>query len=427
MKKFFEWMEKYFVPIAAKIGSQRHLVAIRDGFVTIMPLIIAGSFAVLINNLPWEAYQNFMNSVLPANWKDFGGVIYDGSFTIMSILIVATISYHLAKGYDKDGVGAAVISIGSFFILYPKTPMQLADNLGFNSNYLGSTGLFIAIIVALVATEIYVRLVGNPKLVIKMPDGVPPAVSRSFAGLLPSIIVLVIAGALRMMFVAIGIDNVFESLFLTIQKPLEGLVGSFGGMLILILFQQLLWFFGIHGSNIIAPIVNAVLLPLTLANTTALQNGQIPQNIVNSQFLDSYVNMGGSGTTIALLIAIFIVGRRSKQEMMIAKLGIAPACFNINEPVIFGMPLVLNPVYFIPFILAPLASASIAYGLTLIGFVPAVSIVANWVTPPILGAVISTGSLTGGLVALICLVVSVLIYIPFVVISSRKALEVEGL
>jgi len=229
------------------------------------------------------------------------------------------------------------------------------------------------------------------------------------------------------MFVAIGIDNVFESLFLTIQKPLEGLVGSFGGMLILILFQQLLWFFGIHGSNIIAPIVNAVLLPLTLANTTALQNGQIPQNIVNSQFLDSYVNMGGSGTTIALLIAIFIVGRRSKQEMMIAKLGIAPACFNINEPVIFGMPLVLNPVYFIPFILAPLASASIAYGLTLIGFVPAVSIVANWVTPPILGAVISTGSLTGGLVALICLAVSVLIYIPFVVISSRKALEVEGL
>lgn len=103
-----------------------------------MPLIIAGSFAVLINNLPWEACQNFMNSVLPANWKDFGGVIYDGSFTIMSILIVATIAYHLAKGYDKDGVGAAVISIGSFFILYPKTPMQLADNLGFNSNYLGS-------------------------------------------------------------------------------------------------------------------------------------------------------------------------------------------------------------------------------------------------------------------------------------------------
>ncbi len=427
MKKFFDWMEKYFVPIAAKIGSQRHLVAIRDGFVTIMPLIIAGSFAVLINNLPWEGYQNFMNSVLPANWKDFGGVIYDGSFTIMSILIVATIAYHLAKGYDKDGVGAAVISLGSFFILYPKTPMQLADNMGFNINYLGSTGLFIAIIVALVATEIYVRLVGNPKLVIKMPDGVPPAVSRSFAGLLPSIIVLVIAGAIRMIFVAIGIDNVFESLFLTIQKPLEGLVGSFGGILVLILVQQLLWFFGIHGSNIIAPVVNAVLLPLTLANTAALQAGQAPQNILNSQFLDSYVNMGGSGTTIALLIAIFIAGRRNKQDMMIAKLGIAPGCFNINEPVIFGMPLVLNPVYFIPFLLAPIASASIAYGLTLIGFVPKVSIVANWVTPPVLGAVISTGSLRGGLVALICLVVSVLIYIPFVVISSKKALEVEGL
>lgn len=427
MKKFMEWMEKYFVPIAAKIGSQRHLVAIRDGFVTIMPLIIAGSFAVLINNIGWQPYQDFMLKIFGEHWKDFGGAIWNGSFAIMSILVTCTIAYHLAKSYDKDGVGAAIVSLGVFFILYPQSPLKLVEGTGFSLQFLGSAGLFIAIIVALCATEIYIRLIGNPKLVIKMPDGVPPAVSRSFAGLLPSIIVLIIAAAVVLLFRVIGIDDVFAALFAAIQKPLEGVVGSFGGIIVLILVQQLLWFFGIHGSNIIAPVVNAVLLPMTLANTAAINAGKVPENIINSQFIDSYVNMGGSGTTIALLIAIFMVGRKSKQEMMIAKLGLAPGCFNINEPVTFGMPLVLNPIYFIPFILAPIASATIAYVLTVIGFVPPVAIVASWVTPPVLGAIISTNSLMGGVTAIICIAVSVLIYIPFVMISVRKSLEMEGL
>ncbi len=427
MKKFFEFMEKYFVPVAAKIGAQRHLVAIRDGFVTIMPLIIAGSFAILINNIPFKPYQNLMVSIFGPNWTSFGGAIWNGSFAIMSILVTCTIAYHLAKSYDKDGVGAAVVSLGAFFILYPQAPLKLVEGTGFSLQFLGSNGLFIGIIVAILATEVYVKLIGNPKLVIKMPNGVPPAVARSFAGLFPSIIVLALTAAIVIILKLVGIEDVFASLFSTIQKPLEGLVGSFGGILVLILIQQLLWFFGIHGSNIIAPVVNAILLPMTLANTDALNAGLAPQNIINSQFLDSYVNMGGSGTTLALLIAIFLVGRKSKQEMMIAKLGIAPGCFNINEPVIFGMPLVLNPVYFIPFILAPLASASIAYFLTVIGFVPKVSIVTSWVMPPVFGAMMSTASVMGAVTALICLAVSILIYIPFVVVASRKSLESEGL
>lgn len=420
MKKFFEFMEKYFVPVAAKIGGQRHLVAIRDGFVTITPLVIAGSFAVLINNLGFEWYQNMMNSFLPANWKDFGGSIWNASFGIMSLLVVCTISYHLARSYDKDGMASAMVSLGSLIILYTFNPDGAVP-----MTYLGGSGLFVAIIVAIVATEIFTRLLGNPKLVIKMPNGVPPAVAKSFAALFPSIIVLVIAAAVKYIFVGFGITNIHESLFMLIQAPLQGALSSYPGLMILVFFQQLLWFFGLHGSNILAPVINAVLLPLTEANMQAVQQGLTPQFIVNSQFLDSYVNMGGSGTTIALLIAIFLVGRKSKTQMMIAKLGAAPGCFNINEPVIFGMPLVLNPIYFIPFVLAPMVTGTIAYVLTFIGFVPKVTIMANWTMPPVFGAFLSTNSLMGALTALICIAVAVLIYIPFVMIATREELKLE--
>ncbi|NRZ99235.1 PTS system cellobiose-specific IIC component [Clostridium tetanomorphum] len=311
MKGFFNWMERHFVPVAGKIASQRHLVAIRDGFATITPIIMAGAFAVLFNNLGWKKYQDFMNWLLPADWKNFGGGIWNGTFAAMSLLLVFTISYHLARSYEKDGLSAGIVSLAALLILYKPTE----DGGALPFAFLGGEGLFLALIVALIATEIFVKLAGNPKLIIKMPEGVPPAVSKSFAALLPSIIVLAATAAVKQIFATIGIPDIHEALFVVLQAPLQGVMGSLGGLLILVLVEQLLWFFGLHGSNILAPIINAVLLPLTEANIKAFKNGVNPEHIVNSQFLDSYINMGGSGTTIALLIAIFLVGKKSKSQI----------------------------------------------------------------------------------------------------------------
>lgn len=420
MKKFFEWMEEYFVPIAGRIGAQRHLVAIRDGFATITPIIMAGAFAVLFNNLGFEWYQNLLNYLLPVGWKAWGGNIWSGSFAIMSVLIVFTVSYHLARSYEKDGLAAGAVGVAASMILYAATP----DGSAIPFTFLGAQGLFIALISALVSTELFVKLIGNPRLVIKMPNGVPPAVTKSFAALIPSIIILAIAAGIKQIFVALSITDMHQALFFTIQKPLQGLVGSLGGVLVIIFVSQILWFFGLHGSNICAPLINALLLPLLLANTEAIKNGLQPENILNSQFLDSYVNMGGAGTTIGLIIAIYILGKKAgAQQRTIANLGAAPGCFNINEPVIFGMPIVLNPMYFIPFILSPMVSAIIAYVLTYIGFVPKVSIMATWTTPPILGALISTNSIMGAVTACICLAVSVLIYLPFVYLVGKQSTE----
>ena len=279
MNKFFEWMEEHFVPIAAKIGSQRHLMAIRDGFATITPIIMAGAFAVLFNNLGFQWYQNLLNSILPVGWQAWGGNVWSGSFAIMSILIVFTVSYHLARSYDKDGLAAGVVGVAASMILYATT----ADG-ALPFTFLGAQGLFIALIVALVSTELFVKLIGNPRLVIKMPDGVPPAVTKSFAALIPSIIILAIAAGIKQLFITISITDMHQALFFTIQKPLQGLAGSLGGVLIIILVSQVLWFFGLHGSNILAPVINALLLPLLLANTEAVKNGLQAENILNSQF-----------------------------------------------------------------------------------------------------------------------------------------------
>ncbi|WP_297436024.1 PTS sugar transporter subunit IIC [uncultured Clostridium sp.] len=415
MQKFFDLMEKYFVPHAAKIGSQRHLVAIRDGFVTISPIIMAGAFATLLNNIGFEWYQNFMNSILPANWKDFGGAISAGSLAIMAVLASCTIAYHLAKGYGKDGLGAAMLSLACNMLLFAPTA-----NGNLPMTYLGGSGLFVAITVALLATEIFVKLSSSSKFIVKMPEGVPPAVAKSFAALIPTIMIIAITAMVKYLFTNVGVTDIHEALFNIIQSPLQHVIGSVWGMIALVLIQQLLWFFGLHGSNILAPIIGAVLLPLTQANMTAALAGEAPLHIINSQFLDSFVNMGGSGTTIALILAIYIGGRKSKTQMMIAKLGTAPGMFNINEPVIFGMPLVLNPMYFIPFVMAPLVSGLIAYFATVAGIMPIVTIQASWTTPPVLGAILSTNSIMGGVVAVFCIIVSIFIYLPFVKMAAKQ-------
>lgn len=165
MKKLIQFMDKYFVPVAGKFGSQRHLVAIRDGFVAIMPLILVGSFAVLINNFPWNGFQNAMTGIFGEWWKNFGGNLWTGSFAVMSLLVSFTIAYNLARSYNSNGLYAGIISFGSLIMLYNPSSKDWAIPFAF----LGAQGLFVAIAVALISAEIFVRLLANKKLVIKMP------------------------------------------------------------------------------------------------------------------------------------------------------------------------------------------------------------------------------------------------------------------
>lgn len=416
MKRFIAFMEKYFLPTATKIGNQRHLIAIRDAFAYTMPLMIVGAFAVLINNLPIPGFQGLMNGIFSEKvggayiWTLLGGNIWNGTFAVLSVFIAYLVASNLAASYGVDRVSAGIVSLGCFFTVGGAAGMD-------------SAGLFVALLVGLLSTEIFRRLSDVDKFTIKMPDGVPPAVARSFAALLPAIFTITIFAFITMLLNAIHIENVVTAFYKAVQQPFMGMANTYPTALLIAFISPFLWFFGLHGGNMIEPFMQTINAPAIQANAAALKAGKAIPYVVNKPFIDSFVNIGGTGVTLGLILAILIVGRKNKPYMSVASLATAPALFNINEPLAFGLPIVLNPILFVPYLLAPMISVSIAYFATVTGFMPACTSMPPWVTPPIIGAVIATASWQGGVIAAINIAISTLIYAPFIYMSS--AIEIR--
>lgn len=411
MNRFIELMEKYFIPTASKIGAQRHLVAVRDGFVTIMPLMILGSLAVLINNLPIDAYQDFLSSIFgEENWQKFGDSLWAGTFQIISILVTFTISYHLANSYQKDAITSGAVSVAALILL----TRPIADGEGLPIVWLGADGLFLAIVVALLATEIFTRLSSYRRLQIKMPEGVPPAVAKSFSALFPSMITLIIFALVEVILFAVNSPEIHELIFNLIQAPISGLSNTLFAAVLIAFLMHLLWFFGLHGSNMMEPIMQSVYLPAITANADAYKAGEQIPYIVTKPFFDSFMYLGGTGATLALITAVFLVGRNHKHYYQVSKLAVPPGLFNINEPILFGFPIVLNPILIVPFFLTPVILTIFSYYVILIGIVPKTIAFIPWTTPPIIGGVLSTGSWRGGALAAVNFAIAVFIYIPFV-------------
>ncbi|WP_175414304.1 PTS cellobiose transporter subunit IIC [Halalkalibacterium halodurans] len=416
MNPVMQWMEKHFIPVAGRIGSQRHLVAVRDGFVAIMPLIIIGSFAVLINNLPIEFFQNFMLNTFGEGWKTLGGNIWDGSFAVLSLLVVAGISYNLAKSYDVDALSAALLAVACYIIFTPTT-----DDWGLSYAWTGSQGLFVGVLTAIVVTELF-RLLYQSKFTIKMPEGVPSGVVKSFRALIPATVILILVSGLQMLIAAITDGSIHELVFTVIQQPLQVLGNTLPAALIITFLNQLLWFFGLHGTNILGPVIDSIYLPLLEENISLFAQGtsaaDVPY-IVTKPFLDAYVFMGGSGTTLALIAAIFLVSA-SKHYRTIGKLSAPAGIFNINEPVLFGLPVVLNPVMFIPFLTIPVLLTLTSYLAIAIGLVPKTVALVPWTTPPLIsGYLVTGGSFAGVVLQLFNITLATALYIPFIKAAMR--------
>lgn len=342
----------------------------------------------------------------------------------MSMLVTFTIAYHLTRSRNKDGLAAGIAAVGTFILFLGALDTTSVD-------FFGTNGLLLAIVIALIVGDLMCWLLGNPRLVLKMPAGVPPAVARSFASLFPAMILMAVAATIEIIYQIFGHSNIPNAIFQMIQAPLQGVVGSLPGVLVLIAVIQILWFFGLHGSNMMLPIVQGVLFPLTVANMDAIKLGEAPKYIVNDQFLNSFVFFGGAGATVCLLIAIFIVNkvrasRKSEMQLMIAKLGIAPGLFNINEPVIFGLPICLDPIYFIPFLIIPLLNAVIAYYAMFLHMVPYVGLEVSWTLPPILSGALATNSWQGAVLSIILIAMDVILYIPFVAIAADRDCKLQA-
>lgn len=424
MNGFMNWMEEKFVPVAGRIGSQRHLSAIKDGFIGIMPIVLAGSFAVLLNNTLGAWVPAIGNVLTPIN-----GNVWWGTFAMLALLATFSIAYNLGKGYDEDGLATGLIAVASFMITLP----QAHGDAGWGYihwGYLDANGLFTGILVALIATEIYVKLT-KKGIIIKMPDNVPPAVGKAFASVIPGFITVFIFGAITYIISTAGLGSLYDMIFNSVQKPLMVLGQGLISVILLPMVISLLWFFGIHGGNIMDPIMQSIYIPALNENYDAVLAGLKVPNLITKSFFDAFVNIGGAGATLALLIAVFIVVRKRADYKEVAKLSLAPGLFNINESVMYGLPVVLNPILIIPFLLVPGVLSLISYIATVVGIVPITYVAIPWITPVGLSGFMATGasgigSIMAGLLSIVNLVVATIIYIPFVKVAEKQAIEREG-
>lgn len=438
MSGFLGVFERFIMPISAKIGGMRHLVVIRDSFSSVMPLILVGSVAVLLNNI-WDAFDKIfgtnMKGYLSENFSFFfalNGTIWWGTFAVFSLFMVVSVAYRLAKSYGQDGLSASLVALGAFVINIPQTrTINNGDSWGFIPvSDLGVTSLFSVLIISIIAVELFVKFI-NLNWTIKMPDSVPDAVSRAFVAMIPAGLTLYLFGIVALLLnrnpVAIGgveVNNLISLINSLIQVPFMSLGQSFFTIIVVTLLIPLFWFTGIHGANIMGPVINTIYVPALLENTNAMQQGLALPNIWTSVSWDIYVNFGGVGATLSLLFAIYLASKLQEYKA-VAKIGLAPGIFMINEPVMFGLPIVLNPIFFIPFVLNPILLTSISYFATYIGLVPPASVLIPWTTPPVIGAFLATnGSLSSALLALFNLVLSVVVYLPFVYLSNNSAKRV---
>lgn len=262
---------------------------------------------------------------------------------------------------------------------------------------------------------------------IKMPDSVPSNESNSFNVLFPSMATILICALFNFATVKLPGMSLYQIIYTFLQTPLEKVMQGLPGLLILMFVAQAFWAIGIHGNQIIKPVRDPLLNAAILANTDMVAQGihDISKlNIINMSFWDTYMSLGGSGCTLGLVIAILILSKREDYRA-IAKLEVAPAIFEINEPMIFGLPIVLNPLLVVPFIITPLVTGSFAYFMTKIGFAGVCVYAMPWTTPPILSAWLSTGGSVGAIITqLICILLAIVIYAPFVLLANR-AQEVE--
>ncbi|WP_031409293.1 PTS cellobiose transporter subunit IIC [Geobacillus vulcani] len=422
----FEKLSKVLVPIAGKLNNSRYLQVLRDAFMLAFPLTIFGSIAVVIANLP------FLDKVMSENslnaLKEMLGVAPNATMGVMTIFVVFGIGYYLSKSYEVEGVFGGAIALASFLLLTPfvlqvegKEAVQGVIPL----DRLGAKGMFLGMVTAFTAGEIY-RKVVQKNITIKMPAGVPPAVAKSFAALIPAVVTLTFFLVVNIIVTQIFKTNMHDVIYNAVQAPLVGLGSGIIPTLIAIFVTQILWFFGLHGQIIINSVMDPIWNTLSLENLNAYTKaGEVP-HVVSKQFIEIYtVGMGGTGMTLAVIFAILLF-MKSKQMKQVAKLGLGPGIFNVNEPIIFGLPVVMNPLVIVPWILAPMVVTLVTYLAMSSGLVPPPNGVAvPWTVPIFINGIMATNSLAGGLLQVVNFLIVLVIWFPFLKFIDRMNLQKE--
>ncbi len=426
MNNFIGIVEEKVMPIANKLGSQRHMVAIRKGIIATMPLTIVGSFFTILLNIPIASIAKFIEP-----YREVLDIPSRYTIGILALYATFGIASSLAKSYKLDSLTASILAIMSFLIVAAPPTRVLEDVTNvigagryINIANLGSGSLFGSIVTAIISVEIY-RFFIVKKIVIKMPDGVPPEVSNSFIALIPGAVILIFFWFIRHI---LGFDlNGFLS---QLMMPLKGVLAGnslFGGLLTVFLIC-FFWVLGIHGPAVLGPVIRPFWDISIAENVDAFAAGTNVHNMPNiftEQFLQWFVWIGGAGTTLALVVLFTF--SKSKYLKSLGRLSLVPGLFNINEPIIFGAPIVMNPILGIPFIIAPLITTTISYILTVTGIIPMMVLRLPFAMPAPIAAWMSTNwSIAAGLLVVVNFIITLGIYYPFFKIFEKQQLTRES-
>ncbi|EGD51490.1 PTS system, lactose/cellobiose family IIC subunit [Thermoanaerobacter ethanolicus JW 200] len=422
---FMKWMEESLMPVLARIAQNVYLQSIRDAFSSFaLPVILTGALFLIIANPPeginWAPIHAWAKAVKPIAAQIM--IPFQLTFGIMAMMVAFGTAYSLATRWDLDETMTGIISMLAFFITsFPATDVTKAT-FGDVLNYLGGQGLFVAIIIGII-TAIVVRLFNKSGLVIKMPEGVPPYVVRSFLALVPMFVMIVSAWIVEWIVWA-NFHITLPQLVLDLFKPLVAASNSYPAALAEIILMMLLWSLGIHGMNVVSSIAYPFWMAQLAANAEAAAKGLPLPGIVTEPFFHVFTHLGGSGTTWPLTIMFLLSA--SAQLRTIGRAELIPAIFNINEPLIFGAPIVLNPILIIPFILAPAAVVTINYFAFAVNLVPRPLIQLPFTVPVFISGFLSSGGhWQGALLQLVNLIVTAIIYYPFFKMYEAQLLKNE--
>ena len=419
---FFDFIENKISPIAARAGTQRHIMAVRDGFIGAMPFMIVGSFLLVFAFPPFSPDTTFtLGQWWLAMSKNYFNEImtpFNMSMGIMACYISAGIAYNLAQSYKIDAFPCAMLSLMTFLLI--AAPMKDGT---LPANFLGGTGIFTTIIVGIYVTEL-MRFLKIRNIGIKLPEQVPEKIRQSFNLLIPALIVILTIYPLNL-FIQHQFGMILPDAIMAIFKPLISAADSLPAILLAVFLAHILWFAGIHGAAIVGGILQPFFLVNLGLNQAALAAGQpLPHTFVGA-FWSFFIVLGGSGATLGLVL--LYMRSKSAHLRSIGKLGIVPACFNINEPVIFGSPIVMNPVLFFPFIVAPMVNATIAYTAATTDLIGKVISLVPWTAPAPIGAAWGAGWQMGnGLLVIGLIVLDLLIYLPFFKVYEKQLLAQEA-
>lgn len=420
-KKFSESLQEKLSSFSSKMNSNIYVIAIRDGMLAYVPFTFIASIFLILAFMPSQAINDFISKVIHVEasiWQAKLLYVYSASLAIGGLLVLIAMAKTMAEQLKLNIIQVILTMVISFLTIVPNVTSDAGPAISLSS--ISAQSMFCAILVAILGSKIY-KFVDDKGLKIKMPKSVPPAVSAPFESLIPSFIVIMFFFIIRLITDTMGTDAV-NLINKTLGMPLTLLGGSLIGTVVVVMFQQLLWFFGLHGSSIVAGVMTPVWQVLEDQNKAASMAGQAPSNIICQSFFTHFAMIGVVGGIIAALIIA-----RSKQYREISKIAIAPMVFNVGEPALFGFPMMLNFTLFIPFVGTCAVSSIISYIAFAAKLVPIPTglVQLPWTTPIIFSGFMVTGSIAGSILQLVCVIVSTLIWMYFIKIADKRNLRIE--